>query len=202
MIYASRDLVSAMDDKASQSAYLEGQLLIAMPAMTDPRFERSVIYLCAHNAEGAMGLVVNKLFSELDFEQLLSQLEITHSGHSPNLSIHFGGPVESQRGFVLHTAEYVGKGTVVVDNHVALTATLDILEELANGSGPRSTMLALGYAGWGPGQLEDEISENAWLHAPFEESLVFDQEVDTKWQRALNSIGVDLSTLSGTAGRA
>jgi putative transcriptional regulator len=160
-----------MDEKSTDAAYLEGQLLIAMPAMTDPRFERSVIYVCAHNAEGAMGLVVNKLFEEIDFEELLTQLEIT-------------------------------QGTVAVDDQVALTATLDILKELANGSGPRSNMLALGYAGWGPGQLEDEITDNAWLHAPFDEALVFDRDVDTKWQRALNSIGVDLSSLSGAAGRA
>ena len=191
-----------MPDNSTQSAYLEGQLLIAMPAMTDPRFERTVIYLCAHNPEGAMGLVVNKLFDEIDFEQLLSQLEITPADASPQMSIHFGGPVESQRGFVLHTAEYVGEGTVAVDDQVALTATLDILKVLASGSGPRSTMLALGYAGWGPGQLEGEITENAWLHAPFDEALVFDNKVDTKWQRALSSIGVDLSSLSGTAGRA
>ncbi len=191
-----------MEEKSTQSAYLEGQLLIAMPAMTDPRFERSVIYLCAHNSEGAMGLVVNKLFDEIDFEQLLSQLEITPDDASSHLNVHFGGPVEAQRGFVLHTAEYVGEGTVAVDDQVALTATLDIVKELASGSGPRSTMLALGYAGWGPGQLEDEITENAWLHAPFDEALVFDSDVDTKWQRALNSIGVDLSSLSGAAGRA
>ncbi len=149
-----------------------------------------------------MGLVVNKLFDDIDFEELLSQLEITPAGSSPQLNVHFGGPVEAQRGFVLHTTEYVGKGTVVVDDQVALTATLDILKELANGSGPKSNMLALGYAGWGPGQLENEFGENAWLHAPFNEDLVFDGDIDTKWQRALNSIGVDLSTLSGTAGRA
>lgn len=195
-------MVTAMDEKSTDSPYLEGQLLIAMPAMTDPRFERSVIYVCAHNPEGAMGLVVNKLFDEIDFDELLTQLEITPADSSPQLSIHFGGPVESQRGFVLHTAEYTGKGTVAVDGKVALTATLDILKELANGSGPRNTMLALGYAGWGPGQLEDEISENAWLHAPFDEALVFDGDVDTKWRRAMNSIGVDPSSLSGTAGRA
>jgi putative transcriptional regulator len=191
-----------MEDNSTDSAYLEGQLLIAMPAMTDPRFERAVIYVCAHSEEGAMGLVVNKLFDEIDFDELLTQLEITPGDSSPQLSVHFGGPVESQRGFVLHTSEYVGKGTVVVDDQVALTATLDILKELANGAGPKSTMLALGYAGWGPGQLEDEFSENAWLHAPFDEALVFDGDIDTKWQRALHSIGVNLSTLSGTAGRA
>jgi len=191
-----------MDENSTDSAYLEGQLLIAMPAMTDPRFERSVIYVCAHNAEGAMGLVVNKLFDAIDFGDLLEQLEITPVETPPRMSIHFGGPVESQRGFVLHTAEYSGQGTVAVDDHVALTATLDILKELANGSGPRNNMLALGYAGWGPGQLENEISENAWLHAPFDEALVFDSDVDTKWQRALHSIGVDVSSLSGAAGRA
>ncbi len=191
-----------MQDDAPESAYLEGQLLIAMPAMTDPRFERSVIYVCAHNAEGAMGLVVNKLFDEIDFDELLTQLEITPTEPSPHLSVHFGGPVEAQRGFVLHTAEYTGEGTVVVDGQVALTATLDILKELATGSGPKNILLALGYAGWGPGQLEGEFSDNAWLHAPFDEALVFDGDVDTKWQRALTSIGVNLSTLSGTAGRA
>lgn len=191
-----------MEEKTTQTASLEGQLLIAMPAMTDPRFERAVIYVCAHNAEGAMGLVVNKLFDEIDFEQLLEQLEIEPSAPSVPVNIHFGGPVEAQRGFVLHTAEYVGEGTVVVDDRVALTATLDIVKQLANGTGPRSTLLALGYAGWGPGQLEDEITENAWLHAPFDEGVVFDDQNETKWQRALKSIGVDLSTLSGTAGRA
>lgn len=191
-----------MEEDAPGSAFLEGQLLIAMPAMTDPRFERTVIYVCAHNAEGAMGLVINKLFDKIGFNELLSQLEITPADPTPDMTIHFGGPVESQRGFVLHTAEYVGKGTVVVDDQVALTASLDILKELANGSGPKSTLLALGYAGWGPGQLEDEFGDNAWLHAPFDASLVFEGDIDTKWQRALHSIGVDLSTLSGTAGRA
>ena len=191
-----------MEEDAPGSAFLEGQLLIAMPAMTDPRFERTVIYVCAHNAEGAMGLVINKLFDKIGFNELLSQLEITPADPTPDMTIHFGGPVESQRGFVLHTAEYVGNGTVVVDDQVALTASLDILKELANGSGPKSTLLALGYAGWGPGQLEDEFGDNAWLHAPFDASLVFEGNIDTKWQRALHSIGVDLSTLSGTAGRA
>lgn len=191
-----------MSDLSTQPEYLEGQLLIAMPAMTDPRFERSVIYLCAHNSEGAMGLVVNKLFSEIDFDQLLVQLEITPIETSSEMSVHFGGPVEAQRGFVLHTTEYVDDDTVLVDKGIAITATLDILREVAKGSGPNNTLFALGYAGWGPGQLENEITENAWLHAPFDEELVFDSNVTTKWERALNSIGVDLSSLSNTAGRA
>ncbi len=195
-------MVIPMEDKSTKSAYLEGQLLIAMPAMADPRFERSVIYVCAHNREGAMGLVVNKLFGEIDYDELLVQLDIKPAETSPQMNIHFGGPVESQRGFVLHSAEYKGKGTVAVDDQVALTATLDILQELANGSGPRSIMLALGYAGWGPGQLEEEIGDNAWLHAPFNEALVFDSDIDTKWHRAMNSIGVDPSSLSDTAGHA
>lgn len=195
-------MIVPMEDKSTKSAYLEGQLLIAMPAMADPRFERSVIYVCAHNREGAMGLVVNKLFGEIDYDELLVQLDIKPAETSPQMSIHFGGPVESQRGFVLHSAEYKGKGTVAVDDRVALTATLDILQELANGGGPRSIMLALGYAGWGPGQLEAEIGDNAWLHAPFNEDLVFDGDIDTKWHRAMNSIGVDPSSLSDTAGHA
>ena len=181
-----------MDDNSPQSAYLEGQLLIAMPAMTDPRFERSVIYLCAHNAEGAMGLVVNKLFDEIDFDQLLNQLEITPAEASPHLNIHFGGPVEAQRGFVLHTAEYVGEGTVVVDDQVALTATLDILKELASGSGPRNTMLALGYAGWAPGQLEGELARDAWVTLSADPSFVFGGDFENKWRQAVTREELEL----------
>lgn len=185
-----------------ESGYLEGQLLIAMPAMTDERFERAVIYLCAHNEDGAMGLILNKVIESISFDELLSQLDIDVTSADDTPSVHFGGPVESGRGFVLHSAEYMQDSSIAVDDHTALTATIDILKDLASGAGPKNKLLAIGYAGWGPGQLETEIHDNAWLHAPVREDLLFDDDNDTKWNRALKSLGVDVSLLSGTAGRA
>lgn len=192
----------SMPFKEEQSGYLEGQLLIAMPAMTDERFERSVVYLCAHNEEGAMGLIVNKVLDSISFDDLLSQLDIepVQTGAVPH--VHFGGPVESGRGFVLHSSDYMQDSSIAVDDTTALTATVDILRDLAAGGGPKRRLLAIGYAGWGPGQLESEIHENAWLHAPADADLLFGDEDDTKWNRALKSLGVDVSLLSGTAGRA
>lgn len=185
-----------------EPSYLEGQLLIAMPAMTDERFVRAVIYLCAHNEEGAMGLIVNKVLESVSFEELLSQLDIEPGADGLPLRVHFGGPVESGRGFVLHSADYMQDSSIVVDDKTALTATVDILRDLASGSGPKNTLLAIGYAGWGPGQLESEIHDNAWLNAPVSEALLFDDDDKTKWDRALKSLGVDVSLLSATAGRA
>lgn len=188
--------------ETTDGEYLEGQMLIAMPGMTDPRFERSVIFLCAHNPEGAMGIVVNKLVDEFSFRDLLKQLDIEPGEAAPDLDVHFGGPVESQCGFVLHSPDYRQDNTLVVDDRICVTTTLDILRSMARGSGPARSIFALGYAGWGPGQLEGEIHENAWLHAPLDEDLVFDNGVEDKWKRAMNSIGVDVFTLSGAAGRA
>lgn len=185
-----------------ESGYLEGQLLIAMPAMTDERFHRAVIYLCAHTEEGAMGLIVNKVLDSISFDELLTQLDIEPTRADTVPRVHFGGPVESGRGFVLHSADYLQDSSIEVDDNTALTATIDILRDLAAGGGPKRKMLAIGYAGWGPGQLESEIHENAWLHAPVSEDLLFGGEDDTKWNRALKSLGVDVSLLSGTAGRA
>lgn len=184
------------------SGYLSGQLLVAMPSMTDPRFERSVIYMCIHNEDGAMGLVLNKLMDSLTFGELLEQLNITTSRAEDNLRIHFGGPVETGRGFVLHSSDYAGEGTVTMENGVGLTATVDILRDIAEGQGPRESMLALGYAGWGPGQLDDEIHQNAWLNVPADDELVFDDLLDTKWERSIAKLGIDLSLLSGDAGHA
>jgi putative transcriptional regulator len=186
----------------TESGYLEGQLLIAMPAMTDERFERAVIYMCAHNEEGAMGLIVNKVLESISFNELLEQLDIEPAAGSAAPRVHFGGPVESGRGFMLHSADYMQDSSIAVDENTALTATVDILRDVASGGGPRKKLLAIGYAGWGPGQLESEIHENAWLHAPVREDLLFDDDDDTKWDRALKSLGVDVSLLSGTAGRA
>lgn len=186
----------------AESGYLEGQLLIAMPAMTDERFERAVIYMCAHNEEGAMGLIVNKVLDSISFDELLSQLDIEPAQSDAVPRIHFGGPVESGRGFVLHSADYIQDSSIVVDDNTALTATVDILRDLAAGGGPKQKLLAIGYAGWGPGQLESEIHENAWLHAPVSDELLFGGDDGSKWDRALKSLGVDISLLSGTAGRA
>lgn len=186
----------------STSGYLNGQLLVAMPAMNDPRFERSVIYICVHSEDGAMGLVLNRLMDQLTFGELLDQLDIAPQGNAEDLRIHFGGPVESGRGFVLHSDDYAKDGTVTMENGVGLTATIDILRDIAEGTGPRESMLALGYAGWGPGQLDSEIQQNVWLNVPADEELVFDTALDTKWQRALAKLGIDLSLLSGEAGHA
>lgn len=182
--------------------YLTGQLLVAMPQMRDPRFARSVIYMCAHNADGAMGLVVNRRVGSITFDDLLQQLGLGPNRRNDDIRIHFGGPVEQGRGFVLHSADYQQSGTMRVDDGVALTATLDILKEMAAGGGPRRTLLALGYAGWGPGQLDAEIQANGWLQVPADEGLVFDEDVDNKWERAIGKIGVDFSMLSGDAGHA
>jgi len=184
------------------NGYLTGQLLIAMPNMRDPRFEKSVIYLCVHNAEGAVGLVLNRQIDSITFPELLAQLNIDSENDAPELPIHFGGPVEMGRGFVLHSADYGQTGTIMVGDLIGLTATVDILKDMAAHRGPRNSLLALGYAGWGPGQLDDEIQQNAWLNVTADEALVFDPEVDTKWSRAIAKLGVDPSLLSGDAGHA
>jgi len=182
--------------------YLEGQLLVAMPTMGDPRFARSVIYMCAHSDEGAMGLVVNKLLESLSFTDLLKQLDIEAESVDQRIRVHFGGPVESARGFVLHSTDYTHEATMQVDNEFALTATVDVLKAMAEGKGPRRSMLALGYAGWAPGQLDREIQENGWLNVPADEELVFDETQDGKWERAVGRLGIDPGNLSGVAGRA
>ena len=189
-------------DPDSVTPYLTGQLLVAMPQMRDPRFARSVIYMCAHSADGAMGLVVNRRVGSITFDDLLKQLNIGPNKRNDEIRIHFGGPVEQGRGFVLHSSDYLQSGSLRVDDHVALTATLDILKEMAAGGGPRKSLLALGYAGWGPGQLDAEIQANGWLSVSSDEALVFDADLDHKWERAIGKIGIDFSMLSGEAGHA
>lgn len=183
---------------------LSGKLLIAMPGMGDPRFDRSVIYLCAHSPEGAMGLIVNKPASDLSFGDLLDQLEIPRGEAGQDIRVHFGGPVEHGRGFVLHSADYTSEtdSTLQVDDRFGLTATLDILKDMARGTGPAQSLLALGYAGWGPGQLETEIAQNGWLTSDGEAGIVFDPDDSGKWGRALKHLGIDPLTLSAAAGRA
>ena len=182
--------------------YMTGRLLIAMPGMRDARFANSVIYICAHSDEGAMGLVLNQRLDALSFAELMEQLEINEDEASVNVPVHFGGPVEAGRGFVLHTADYRQDATLDVEDGIALTATVDILKSIARGSGPRQSLLALGYAGWGPGQLDDEMRANGWLQAPGDTGLVFDTDLETKWERAIFKLGIDPRMLSGEAGHA
>ena len=179
---------------------LAGQLLIAMPQMEDPRFSRSVVFMCAHNAEGAMGLVVNKTVEQPSMGELLAQLGIEGGGFN-RARVHFGGPVEVARGFVLHSTDYTEQATLVVGD-VGVTATMDILHAIGRGDGPRQRFFALGYAGWGPGQLDAEIQANGWLTVPSDNALLFDDGNDDKWRRAIAKLGVDPFALSGDAGHA
>lgn len=183
---------------------LTGQLLIAMPQMQDPRFARTVIYMCAHGTEGAMGLVVNKFLDNppVTLSKLMGQLGIAAEGLKTDPRVHRGGPVEEGRGFVLHSADYTEDATMVIGDNVALTATLDILRAIGRGEGPKRSLLALGYAGWGPGQLDAEMQANGWLHVDADEALVFDPNSKDKWQQAIAKIGIDLTALSGDAGHA
>lgn len=191
-----------MDFEDNSSGYLAGQLLTAMPQMQDPRFERSVIYVCVHNEDGAMGLVVNQLASDFTFANLLEQLEIDAGGSVDRVPVYIGGPVESGRGFVLHTSDYTQGGTITVNSEICLTATIDILKDIAAGDGPRNSLLALGYSGWGAGQLDDEFQKNSWLNVPADESLLFGSDLEKKWERSIAKLGVDVSLLSGDAGHA
>ncbi len=191
-----------MSQDSETTGYLTGQLLVAMPQMRDPRFMRSVIYMCAHSIEGAMGLVVNKLVDNVSFPDLLDQLNIQTGPVENEIFVHFGGPVETGRGFVLHSSDYVQDATLVIDENVGLTATVDILKSIAEGNGPDRSLLALGYAGWGAGQLDEEIQANGWLTVAPDVPLVFDGDLDGKWERAMDKMGIDFSKLSGEAGHA
>jgi len=195
---------------SEDEGYLDGQLLIAMPAMGDARFSRSVIYLCAHSSEGAMGIVINQRAPNISFTELLEQLDIVPSEDRIALpaglsamKVHLGGPVETGRGFVLHSADYFkADSTLPINESVCLTATVDILRDIAKGSGPNKALLALGYAGWAPGQLEDEIQANGWLNCPADPELVFDPAIDRKYHRALNRLGIDPIRLVNDSGHA
>lgn len=182
---------------------LTGRVLIAMPGMADSRFDRSVIFVCAHSSEGAMGLVVNKMADDLKLSELLEQLDIDETRDARQMRIHFGGPVETGRGFVLHDAGYSSSiSTLEVNESFSMTATLDILEDMASGNGPRNALVALGYAGWGPGQLESEIVHNGWLMGEASAKLIFGTSNPAKWSAALASLGIDPLALSADFGTA
>lgn len=202
-----------------KATYLDGQLLLAMPGMTDPRFDRSVIYICSHSEEGAMGLVINSRAVNIDFPGLLDQLKVTYGPEQfpgellaapreeaeeteEEVILHAGGPVEIGRGFILHTADYVQESTMVISETIALTATIDILAAISQGTGPANYIVALGYTGWGEGQLEQEINRNSWLNIEADEELLFRTDLDLKWARAMAKLGVDITMLSTHAGNA
>ena len=173
--------------------FLLGKLLIAMPGMQDPRFERSVVFMCAHSAEGAMGLIVNKPVEGLIFSELLQRYDLHPAPDMPSIPIVFGGPVELGRGFILHTSDYAGEAaTVPVAAGISLTASVDILRAIVEGRGPKQSLLALGYAGWGEGQIENEILENGWIHCDADAGLVFGGDHEAKWQKAVNKLGIGI----------
>jgi putative transcriptional regulator len=202
--------ISRTHSGATGDGFLDGHLLIAMPLMSDPRFARSVVYLCAHSEEGAMGLIINQRAPHISFPDLLERLGIVRSKTEDDrsreilsMSIHVGGPVETGRGFVLHSADYFANdSTLPIEDGVCLTATIDILKAIAAGEGPDQAILALGYAGWSPGQLENEIQANGWLNCPADPDLIFDPDVESKYTRAFAKIGIDPSHLVSDAGHA
>jgi putative transcriptional regulator len=207
---SGRRNMTGSGDEAAGHRYLDGQLLIAMPVMGDPRFERSVIYLCAHSAEGAMGIIVNRPAGSIDFPGLLVQLDIIKKDdqiklpeNAETLKVLKGGPVETGRGFVLHSSDFfIQDATLRIDDGICLTATVDILKAIAKGAGPKHAILALGYAGWAAGQLESEIQDNGWLHCDADPDLIFGGDIEEKYTRALRKIGVDPGMLSNEAGHA
>ena len=194
----------------AHGGFLDGQMLVAMPNMTDDRFARSVVYMCAHSEEGAMGIVINRAATKIKFTELLVQLDVIEKTDAVALPINVeatqvlkGGPVETGRGFVLHSSDFfIDNSTLSIDEDVSLTATIDILRALAKGAGPSKAVLALGYAGWQAGQLESEMQQNGWLNVPADPALIFDPTLDTKYARAVNYLGIDLARLSPHAGRA
>jgi putative transcriptional regulator len=196
--------------KSTARGYLDGQMLIAMPAMHDDRFARALIYVCAHSTEGAMGIIVNQPASNISFPELLVQLEVIPAaeriqlpGRAGAVKVLKGGPVETGRGFVLHSADFfLENSTLPIDEGICLTATLDILKAIALGNGPASAILALGYAGWAPGQLENEIQGNGWLHCSADAELIFGPDIEGKYDKAMKKIGIDLGQLSSEAGHA
>lgn len=185
-----------------KSGWLTGQMLVAMPSMMDPRFVRSVIYLCQHSLEGAMGLVVNKLYDDLDYRGLLTQLKINVTPSTIELPIHFGGPVDPARGFVLHSSDYSREGTLRISDTISLTATIEILQAISEGRGPERAILALGYSGWAPGQLDAELQTTGWLVVPPDEEIIFGIDHEKKWEKALAKIGISPNLLSTEIGHA
>ena len=183
--------------------FLEGKLLIALPGMSDPRFEKSVIFMCAHSLDGAMGIMINRAVDGLRFRELMDKLELEVSPGARDVPVLYGGPVETGRGFVLHSGDYESAdSTLPVSEDISLTATVEILRAMGEGKGPSKALFALGYAGWGPGQIEDEIRANGWIHCDTDSSILFDAQLSLKWSGALRKLGIDASGLTAHAGQA
>jgi len=192
-----------MDTSDEKQLYLTGRLLLAMPAMGDPRFHKAVIFMCAHDANGAMGLVINHTLPGVDLSQLLEQLNLKPEEHkAPEAPVMSGGPVETARGFVLHSNDFKQADTIRIDDNFSVTGTIDALKAIASGDGPDRMLFILGYAGWSPGQLDREIKQNAWLVADPDPELIFISSPDEKWNMAIRKLGFDPGMLSGEAGRA
>ncbi len=188
---------------AEELPFLDGKFLVAMPGMGDPRFDRAVIFMCAHTPEGAMGLMINRPAHQLEFSELMEQLGVEGEDTANGPQVFFGGPVEHGRGFVLHSTDYFTKGgTMVISDDFGMTATMDVLQDMADGKGPDKRLLSLGYSGWGPGQLEAEIQDNGWLICDATPKIVFDTPWDKKWNAAMRSLGFDPAMLSAEGGRA
>jgi putative transcriptional regulator len=188
----------------TEPGYLTGQLLVAMPGMTDKRFDKAVIYMCVHSMEeGAMGLIINKPLPDISFGDILQNLNIQpRSDIRTNIQVHRGGPVQTQLGFILHSADYQKSGTLLVDSEIALSTTTEILKAIAEGNGPNRNLMALGYAGWDSRQLDDEIKRNAWLNVPADADLLFSNDYEKKWDKAIAKLGIAAHMLSSTAGHA
>jgi putative transcriptional regulator len=198
-------MIERMGDTSNpiEANFLEGQILIAMPGMQDPRFAKTLVYLCAHSSDGAMGLIVNKRADGLKLKDLFGKLGIPIGSFMGKAPVHYGGPVETGRGFVLHSSDYnSGDATLQVDEQTSMTATLDILHAMAMNKGPDKAIVALGYAGWAPGQLEAELQHNGWLACAADAELLFGEDEDAKWDKALAKLGIHPSMLSATGGRA
>jgi len=204
------DMIPSGPRPSSGEGYLDGQMIVAMPGMLDERFARAVIYMCAHSADGAMGIIVNQPAPNIRFPDILAQLDIVPDVRSirlpasaEHISVLRGGPVETGRGFVLHSADFfIENSTLPIDEEISLTATLDILKAIALGDGPSSAVLALGYAGWAPGQLETEIQANGWLNCPADMDLIFHTPIESKYEKCLRKLGIDPAMLSGDSGHA
>lgn len=188
--------------KKSKQDFLTGKFIVAMPGMQDPRFDDAIIYICGHDHTGAMGLIINKLVDSISFRSLLDQLDIDIEGAIPSIPIHFGGPVEMGRGFILHTADYIHDSSVKISDNIVLTATLEILKALAKGQGPKDYLLALGYSGWSPGQLEAEIQKNGWLEVNGDTEILFKVQLDKKRDKAIEKLGIDPAMISTVSGHA
>jgi putative transcriptional regulator len=205
-----KSLAKSAAEKSAGASFLDGQMLIATPSMQDERFARSVIYICAHSSEGAMGIVVNQPAPHISFPDLLVKLDVIPAAEliqlpsrAGGVKVLKGGPVETERGFVLHSADFfIQNSTLSIDRGICLTATLDILKAIARGKGPENAILALGYAGWAPGQLENEIHHNGWLHCTADSDLVFGTDIETKYDKALHKIGIRPGMLSSEIGHA